>query len=151
MEVKATFNDHGLIRKYETMPNELDAAIKKATGAVMVEVLRELQGRDGLTKFARHKKGTKTPSPAGEGPPAQVTGMLARNMKRDRPRRVAANRYEASVMPAQPYAIFQELGTDTLPKRPFVGPTRERLMMKGTILKAFQLVLRQELKKYGGE
>jgi hypothetical protein len=78
-----------------------------------------------------HKRGTPTPSPAGE-PPAKISGHLARMVKGRGPRMVRRGVWMAEIGPTAVYSRIQELGGWTgrghrthLPPRPYIKPTTE--------------------------
>lgn len=82
----------------------------------------------------RHAPGTPTPAPPG-GPPAMVSGDLARSQHIERTRSVRRGVYGGATGPTRAYARAQELGGLTgrnyrtrLPARPYQKPqTRAEL------------------------
>ena len=149
MEIKATFNDRGLVKKYGVLPQELDLAVRRATAAVMATARNELTGKQGLSMFPIHKKGTPTPSPSdGSAPPAQVTTNLRRTISKTSVTRVGFGRYQAQIYPTASYALAQEKGTATIPARPYVAPARARTADKAH--KIFNDYLQKALTKNGG-
>jgi HK97 gp10 family phage protein len=128
MQIQIEYKDlDKVVRKFDVMPSQVDTAVRKATNAVAAELKREITGKEGLSKYGRHKKGTDTPSPAGE-PPAQVTTNLRRSIKIYTAKKIGFGQYSQAVMPTAIYAHAQERGTDRLPKRPYMKPARDRIM-----------------------
>ena len=147
MQVKVDFNDHHLIKQFQAMPETIDRAVRVAVNKVTAEARREITGSEGLSKYGRHQAGTPTPSPPGE-PPAQVTTNLRRSIKAYPARKEGFGKYSAYVEPTAIYARAQELGTATMPARPFMHPARERMNRKAS--KIFRDALYVELKlKHG--
>ncbi|WP_327088533.1 hypothetical protein OIE66_40495 [Nonomuraea sp. NBC_01738] len=90
-------------------------------------------------RTSSHPRGTPTPSAPGE-PPSLVSGALRRSVKAGRPHQTGAARWEAKTAPTIIYSRIQELGGRTgrghrtvLPARPYVGPTRIRLIASGDL------------------
>jgi HK97 gp10 family phage protein len=146
MKVEAVFNDHGAIKQFQAMPKAIDDAVKKAVNLVGAEAVREMTGKEGLSKYGRHQKGTPTPSPPGE-PPAQVSTNLRRSVKKFPVTRKGHGEYSVEVMPTAVYARAQELGNGRLPARPFVEPARKRLRANKRIERIFRETMYKELKK----
>lgn len=149
MQVKVDFNDHHIIKKYEAMPNEIDKAVRKAVNNVVAEARREVTGAEGLSKYGRHKPNTPTSSPPGE-PPAQITTNLRRSIKAFPATKQGFGKYSGYVQPTAIYARAQELGTATMPARPFMHPAKERMMRDRKALRIFRNTMYVELKlKHG--
>lgn len=151
MQVEATFNDHGALKHFNSLPAHIDAAVKKAVDFAGAEAVREMTGKEGLSKYSRHKKGTPTPSPAGD-PPAQVTTNLRKSVKKFPAHRIGFGSYSIKVMPTAIYAKAQELGLPErgLPARPFAEPARNRLRKNKRLERMFRHTMYQELKKHHG-
>lgn len=141
MQVDIQFNDNHIIKQFDTMPQRVDKAVRLAVNKVAAEARREVTGSQGLSKYGRHK-GNK-PSPPGE-PPAQRTGNLRRTVKAFPARRIGFGEYSAYVEPQASYAKYLELGTATMPARPFMHPAKER--MDGKAKRIFRYVLFSELR-----
>jgi hypothetical protein len=150
MQVEATITSRTVIDKFSAMPERLDALVRQSVQAVSLEAVRELTGRDGLSKYGRHKRGTPTPSPAGE-PPAQVSTMLRKSVAIMPVRRVGFAHYTQSTMPTMVYARVQELGDPSrnIPARPFVRPARDRMVSSGKVREIFAKKLIKEMNKRG--
>jgi HK97 gp10 family phage protein len=147
MQVKVDFNDHHLIKQIQAMPEAVDKAVRMAVNKVTAEARREITGSEGLSKYGRHQAGTPTSSPPGE-PPAQITTNLRRSIKISPARKIGFGKYSGYVEPTAIYAKAQELGTATMPARPFMHPARERMDRKAT--RIFRDALYVELKlKHG--
>jgi len=109
-----------------------------------------------LTRFS-HRRGTQTPSPAGE-PPAIVGGHLRRSLRLYAASRTGQYTAESRVRPTIVYARIQESGgtihahgkalhwtgggvdffakSVTLPKRPYMKPTHEAVIRNGRMRRA---------------
>lgn len=149
MQVDISFNDHGLIKQFEDMPTVIDKAVEKGVNMVTAEARKEVVGAKGLTKYEKHKRGTPTPSPPGE-PPAQVSMDLRRSVRAFPAVKIGHGKYSGYVEPVMPYARYQELGTATMPARPFMRPAKDRMMENHKALRIFRRVLFVELKiKHG--
>lgn len=129
MQMSVDFNDNNLSQFLQGASERIDKRIKAGVQAVSREMVREVTGREGLSKYPRHKKGTPTPSPVGE-PPAQVTTNLRRSVKIQPARRIGFGNYEQTVQNTAIYARVQEFGSSRIPKRPFMAPARKRTMQK---------------------
>jgi len=130
MQVQITLTDSSNVAHFFlAMPKEIDDAVKKGLSKVTAEMKREITGPLGLSKYPRHKPGTKTPSPAtGTEPPAQITTDLRRSIRLGATRRKGFGFYEKDVEAGWlHYAEIQEYGLNGLPKRPFVGPAFTRI------------------------
>ena len=66
MRVSAHITNQSVIQHFQKMPDKLDSLVKKSVQDVSREALREIVGREGLSKYPRHAPGTPTPSPVGE-------------------------------------------------------------------------------------
>jgi HK97 gp10 family phage protein len=130
MQIQIEYKDlDKVVRKFDVMPSQVNTAVRKATNAVAAELKREITGKEGLSKYGRHKKGKDTPSPSdGKSPPAQVTTNLRRSIKIYTAKKIGFGQYSQSVMPTAVYARAQERGTDRLPARPYMKPARDRIM-----------------------
>lgn len=173
MEVQATFDDHGLIDHYKVAPKLLDTATRMAMRKVQAEIIREVVGREGLSKYSHRTKAAKaahragrrdagyagtqsTPSPPGE-PPAILTGTLWQSVKqsvnRHKPVRVGFGTYSIAVSPDTVYARIQELGgstgTATLPARPYMAPAAERVRANGRAAQIFKTEVERKLMRHG--
>lgn len=109
-----------------------------------------------LTSFT-HPEGTPTPSRPGQ-PPALVSGDLRRSCRRTPPRYMGPGYYECAVGSMLIYAPVHEFGPVTIraknfpqlgnpkvgffgpqvtiPRRPFMAPTVERLVASGMLRRA---------------
>lgn len=157
MRVTAKVEDHGVGKRFEVMPIVLDTAVRKAVAKLSGLAVKEITGREGLSKYPRHAAGTKTPSPAGE-PPAQMTTMLRRTVTIMPMRRVGFAHYAQETMPTMAYARIQELGgtvnlpnggTAIIPARPYVAPARKRLVDSGRAKEVFREHVIRELMRRG--
>lgn len=157
MRITARVDDHGATKRYDVMPQVLDAAVRKAVAKLSGEAQREMTGTKGLSKYARHAAGTPTPSPPGE-PPAQVSTMLRRTVTMMPTRRVGFAHYTQDTMPTMTYARIQELGgvirlanggMAIIPARPFVAPARKRLTDGGRATRIFREQVVKELMRRG--
>ena len=157
MRVTAKVEDHGVGKRFEVMPIVLDTAVRKAVAKLSGLAVKEITGREGLSKYPRHAAGTKTPSPAGE-PPAQMTTMLRRTVTIMPMRRVGFAHYAQETMPTMVYARIQELGgtvnlpnggTAIIPARPYVAPARKRLVDSGRAKEVFRDHVIRELMRRG--
>ena len=157
MRVTAKVDDHGATKRFDVMPQVLDAAVRKAVAKLSGEAQREMTGTEGLSKFGRHDRGTKTPSPPGE-PPAQVSTMLRRTVTMMPTRRIGFAHYTQDTMPTMVYARIQELGgvvrlpnggMAIIPARPFVAPARRRLTANGRATRIFREQIVKELMRRG--
>jgi HK97 gp10 family phage protein len=146
MKVEAIFDDHGAINHFKATSKKIDDAVKKAVNLAGAEGVREMTGKEGLSKYGRHPKGTPTPSPVGE-PPAQVSTNLRRSVKKFPVTRKGLGHYSVEVMPTALYARAQELGNGNLPARPFVEPARKRLRANKKLERIFRETIYKELKK----
>ena len=146
MQVKVDFNDHHLIKQFQVMPEAIDRAVRMAVNKVTAEARREVTGAEGLSKYGRHKAGTPTSSPPGE-PPAQITTNLRRGIKAYPARKIGFGKYSGYVEPTAVYARAQELGTATMPARPFMHPAKVRMEPKAN--RIFRDALVKELKLHG--
>jgi len=129
MEVHLTWDDPtNVLKRFSVMPKDLDIAVKKGLAQVTSEMVRETTGPLGLSKYPRHKPGTKTDSPPGE-PPAQITTDLRRSIRFGTARRKGFAFYEQDVDAGRMvYAAAQEFGVPgRLPKRPFLAPAFSRI------------------------
>lgn len=172
MEVQANFDDHGLIAKYQATPKLLDTATRMAMRKVQAEIIREVVGREGLSKYSHRTKAAKashragrasegyagtwsTPSPPGE-PPAMLSGTLFQSVKssvnRHKPVRVGFGTYSIAVSPDTAYARIQELGgstgTATLPARPYMAPAVARIRANGRAVRIFMDEVERQLKRH---
>jgi len=101
--------------------------MRRATLAATAKALHLIEKRTkeklGLKS---HRKGTPTPSGAGE-PPALITGNLRRSITVTGPEPLTANSWRGSVGPTAVYGRVQELGGPTgrgvLPARPSLQPS----------------------------
>jgi phage gpG-like protein len=91
-----------------------------------------------------HKKGTPTPSRAGD-PPSLVTGTLRRSVKTTPAVPLGAGAWQASVGPTAVYSRIQELGGECgrghltrLPARPYLAPTLKEMIDSGELWSAFR-------------
>lgn len=96
-----------------------------------------------------HRPGTPTPSAPGE-PPSKVTGVLRDSVDIEGPHRLGFGHYLAEIGPTAPYGRIQELGgvtgrghATTLPARPFVAPSYDRLMSGGSLAAAYYTTWRR--------
>lgn len=140
MRVTATSNVDVLIKRYKNAPKRIDTAVRVATTSVGVLAQRELTGPEALRMFPRHPRNTPTPSRAWIDPPAQVTTKLRTTVKRESARPVGFAHYTIEVYPTMAYARAQELGRPEigLPVRPYVEPTRQRLIKSGAALRLYR-------------
>lgn len=65
-------------------------------------------------------KAPRDPARPPKDPSRKVTGKLKGSIHAD------VKGLEATIAPTAAYAIFQELGTDRMPARPFMGPATDR-------------------------
>lgn len=150
MQVQAHLSNTKVIDHFKNMPDKLDLLVKQGVQNVSKQALREITGKEGLSKYGRHKKGTSTPSPAGE-PPAQISTMLRRSVTIMPMRRKGFAHYSQETMPTMVYARTQELGdpTRSIPARPFIAPARNRLVLSGKAKQIFVQGIRKELNLNG--
>lgn len=157
MRVSAHISNQSVIQKFQRMPERLDLLVKKGVEDVSRQAVREIVGKEGLSKYPRHAPGTKTPSPVGE-PPAQVSTMLRQTVTIMPIRRHGFAHYSQETMPTMRYARIQELGgtvhrkdggETVIPARPFIGPARNRLVQSGKAKEIFSRRLLKELNKRG--
>jgi hypothetical protein len=90
-------------------------------------------------RTSSHPRGTPSPSAPGS-PPSLVSGALRRSVRAGRPRQTGAARWETATAPTIVYSRIHELGGWTgrghrtyLPPRPYVAPTRVRLVSSGDL------------------
>lgn len=157
MQVSAHITNLSVINHFQKMPARLDDLVKKSVQDVSREAYREIVGKEGLSKYGRHDKGTPTPSPPGE-PPAQISTMLRQTVTIMPIRRHGFAHYSQQTMPTMPYARVQELGgtfttsagtTVRIPPRPFIAPARNRLLQSGKAKEIFSRRILKELNKRG--
>lgn len=91
-----------------------------------------------------HKKGTPTPSRAGD-PPSLVTGTLRRSVKTTPAIPLGTGAWQASVGPTAVYSRIQELGGECgrggltrLPARPYLAPALQEMLDSGELWAAFR-------------
>lgn len=104
----------------------VNAATRTATRQAKNHLDREVKN---TLRRRSHRRGTPTPSPAGE-PPAKISGNLARTVRSRGPRMLRRGVWEAEIGPTAVYSRIQELGGHTgrghrthLPPRPYMKPT----------------------------
>ena len=129
MQTGMTYDDGGLGKHLQGLSARIDNRVKAGVQAVSREFMREVTGKEGLSKYPRHKRGTPTPSPAGE-PPAQVSTMLRKSMQIRPAVRIGFGIYEQTVQNGAVYARIQEFGSSRTPARPFMRPAKNRTMKK---------------------
>lgn len=146
MRVTATSDVQRLVRLYQNAPQRINSAVRIATTSVGVLVQREMTGPLGLRKYPRHPRGTPTKSEPGE-PPAQVTTKLRTTTRRTPAQAEGFAKYSVSVFPTVGYARAQEKGRSeiNLPARPFVAPTRQRVIDSGAALKLYRDTMARRL------
>jgi hypothetical protein len=147
MNITVEFSDDdGFIRRLQTLPDRLDNAVKLGIQAASGEAKREIVGREGLTKYPRHRKGTPTSSPAGD-PPAQISTNLRQSVQSRAVQRHGFADYSQTTLPGAVYARVQELGWAErgIPARPFVRPAVQRLRHNGKIDRIFRARLKEAL------
>lgn len=136
MQVQATVDPHlaALIARYEATPRTLDTAVRIATMEIGAKMKAETVGRQGLSKFARRKADTLTPSKPFIDPPGQVSGKLRQSVSQSKAVRRGMAVYSTSVGPSIKYGRIQELGGRTgrggrtlLPPRPYLAPAAARV------------------------
>jgi phage gpG-like protein len=125
---------------FKKMTAQLDLATRTATVAAVKITKAEIRQTLATTS---HQKGTPTPSSPGE-PPSKVTGFLRDSIDIEGPHRLGFGLYVAELGPTAPYGRIQELGgvagrghATTLPARPFVAPSYDRLMASGALAAAY--------------
>ncbi|WP_020658398.1 hypothetical protein [Amycolatopsis benzoatilytica] len=97
-----------------------------ATSTAVAKGAHVIEGKakEELTK-ASHKRGTPTPSMAGQ-PPALVSGTLRRSVIVQGPKPTSSAGFSASIGPTAVYGRIQELGGmaghSRLPPRPYMRP-----------------------------
>jgi hypothetical protein len=150
MQVQAHLTNTKVIDHFSKMPEKLDLLVKQGVQNVSKQALREITGKEGLSKYGRHKKGTPTTSPAGE-PPAQMTTMLRRSVTIMPMRRIGFGHYTQETMPTMVYARVQELGdlSRGIPARPYIAPARNRLVMSGRAKEIFAQGIKKEMNRHG--
>lgn len=127
----------------------LIASVEAAVAATNTAVARGAALIEGETKKAlttySHPKGTPTPSPPGQ-PPAIIGGALRRSVitRILTTATLGSPVASASVGPTIVYARIQELGgrtgrghRTTLPPRPYLAPTVNRLVTGGSLERVF--------------
>lgn len=146
MRISASSDADKLARVYALAPGRINTAVRVATNSVGGLIQRELTGPLALRKYPRHPPGTPTPSPPGE-PPAQVSTKLRTTVMRSSAVPVGFAKYSVSVFPTMGYARAQEKGRSEirLPARPFVAPTRQRVMDSGAALRLYQSQISRRL------
>lgn len=106
----------------------MEAATQRATREVLHLIERRTKQR--LAEKS-HKRGTPTPSGAGE-PPALITGNLRRSISVSGPEPMGLGVWGGKVGPTAIYGRVQELGgttaRGTLPARPYLRPSLEELL-----------------------
>lgn len=154
MNVTAHITSQKVIDHYTHLPDKLDLAVKLAVEDVSKLAIREIVGKEGLTKYPRHAKGTPTPSPVGE-PPAQVSTNLRKSVRSEPIKRVGFGHYSQVTLPHMVYARIQELGGEittkngkvfVIPARPYVAPARERIRKSGQATRIFTRRVLKEVK-----
>ena len=156
MQLTATYNDGGWQQRVAALAGiDIDRAVRKGVNTLAGVAKKEITGKDGLSKYPRHKRGTPTPSQPGE-PPAQVSTALRKSVEETPIVRSGFAAYERSVMPTMVYARAQELGNPNnrfgvLPARPFVGPARDRMMANGRAERILWDAINKELDKARGK
>lgn len=151
MQLTASIDDGGWAKRFaQFTARDLDTAIRRSVTEVALRGKNEVVGRQGLSKYPRHKAGTPTSSPPGE-PPAQVSTALRKSIKNEPAVRVGFGSYTASVAAAMEYARAQEFGIPgRLPARPFMQPAYDRLFGSGDAERIFDNRMTKELDKLRG-
>lgn len=127
------------------------AAGPAARAAVQAMALTGVAATQVQLSRSSHRKGTPTPSMPGS-PPSKVDGSLLRSITFTPPAPAGNGRWVATIGGTMIYARIQELGGQTgrnhatsLPARPYLRPTTERLSASGTLttvaVKAFLAAL----------
>lgn len=144
MQTGATFDDNGLGKHLQGMSARIDKRVKAGVQAISRDFVREVTGREGLSKYPRHSRGTPTPSPAGDVP-AQVTTMLRKSNQIQPAVRIGFGVYQQTVQNNAVYARIQEFGGSNTPARPFMRPAKIRTMAKAD--KLFKQAVLLEVKR----
>ncbi|WP_214103238.1 hypothetical protein [Acrocarpospora catenulata] len=125
-----------LIVALRAMGDRSSDGARAAADAMALGAEREIKR---TLRTTSHPKGAPTPSAPGT-PPSLVSGSLRRSVKAGRPRQTGAARWEAKTAPTIVYSRIHELGGWTgrghrsyLPPRPYVRPTRARLVASGDL------------------
>jgi len=152
MQVTANIDDGGWSKRFAAFAaRDLDTAVRRAVKEVAFQGKKEVTGREGLSKYPRHKAGTVTSSPPSE-PPAQMSTALKKSVKDEPAVRVGFGSYTASVMTAMEYARAQEFGIPgRLPARPFMQPAYDRMIAGGNAQRIFDSRMMEELDKLRGK
>lgn len=117
--------------------------VRTATRAGAKEATRTVQRRAfvELSRYS-HPPGTPTPSPPGQ-PPARISGYLRGSLSPTGPYPTGGG-FGAKLGPTAVYSRIQELGGQagrnhsvTLPPRPYMRPTRARVLADGSLRRAF--------------
>jgi phage gpG-like protein len=123
------------------------AATRKATDEAVKLARRRAHGE--LSRF-QHARGTPTPSPAGS-PPAWISGALRGSLKPTGPIPTGSG-FLGRLGPTTVYARIQELGgvtgrnhATTLPPRPYMRPTYERMVADGSLRAVYVAAWRRAL------
>jgi hypothetical protein len=144
-------------------PRRVDLAIARAMTQAGYEARKEIVGKEGLSKYGRHKAYRKEngkwvwnyPNPATGQPwspagdvPTQVTAKLRTQTRAFSSVRHGFGSYTKEVGPTMVYARVQEEGAQvrnprtgkimTIPARPYVKPAFDRLQTSGVVERIFE-------------
>lgn len=117
--------------------------VRTATRSAVKDANRLVQRR-AMTELSRysHPPHTPTPSPPGQ-PPARITGHLLGSLSPTGPYPIAGG-FGGKVGPTAVYSRIQELGgragrnhSVTLPPRPYMRPTRAKIVADGSLRQVF--------------
>lgn len=128
------------IPEFSAALKAITARFDMATRVATAEAAKITQAEIRQTlSTTSHRKGTPTPSAPGE-PPSRITGVLRTSVEKEGPHRIGFGYYLAEVGPTALYGRIQELGgvtgrghATTLPARPFVAPSYDRLVAGGAL------------------
>lgn len=117
--------------------------VRSATRSAVKDGTRLVQRR-AITELSRysHPRGTPTPSPPGQ-PPARITGHLSGSLSPTGPYPTGGG-FGGKLGPTAVYSRIQELGgragrnhSVTLPPRPYMRPTRSKVVADGSLRRIF--------------
>ena len=139
------------LREVEEALKEAELRVRAATRKATSEAVKLAQRRAHaeLSRF-QHARGTPTPSPAGS-PPAWISGALRGSLKPTGPIPTGEG-FMGRLGPTTVYARIQELGgvtgrnhATTLPARPYMRPTYDRMVADGSLRAVYALAWRRAL------
>lgn len=140
--------DQVVARMQVIIDDGLPAAVQEATKLVSDLIKADMAGPAGLTRFPRHDRRTPTPAAPG-GPPAQVTGRMARSVRAAPVRKSKQARSTGRIGARTPYAHAVANGTGGKNAYPFVEGTRRRILASGRAQQVYVMALRVALDRKG--